>query len=280
MRKDGFNMNIHNKLLIGMTGVMLFGGTIALNQNVFSQQSIIQQKEIKAIPTSCYMTDTILEKSQASILDSIELKEKYNTVYVNTILNIRKYPRIDSEVMGKYSFGDSVKVIYIDENWARVKGSNHYINRKYISEDSPSYKILSAPSSKFKSYEDYRMITAKSSRQYKLQHSLAYTGDCGIRMVNGRYCVAVGSYYTTKIGTYLDIVLKNGEVIKAILGDQKADKDTDSMNQMHPDGSAVEFIVDKYSLSGKIRKSGNVSSVNNWNSSIDYIKIYDKVEEF
>lgn len=280
MRKEGFSMNVHNKILIGMTGVMIFSGTIALNKNVFSQQSVIQKKEIKAIPTSCYMSDTLLEKSQTSILETIELEETYNTVYITTLLNIREFPRTDSEVMGKYTFGDAVEVVYIDKNWARVKDSNYYISRKYVSEDSPSYRILDAPSSRFKSYEDYRMITATGSRQYKLQHSLAYTGDCGIRMVNGRYCVAVGSYYTTKIGTYLDIVLKNGEVIKAILGDQKADKDTDSTNRMHPDGSAVEFLVDKYSLSGKIKRSGNVSSVNNWNSSIDYIKIYDKVEEF
>lgn len=273
-------MKLSKNFIIGSTGLVMLGTAFILNRDVLSQQSSNQQREIKAIPTSCYMKDTLLEKSRASILETTYLKEDYTTVWVKTLLNIREYPRTDSEVVGKYNFGDTVEVTYINDEWAKVKNTNHYIHRKYITEDEYQYRLYDAPLSRFKSYEDYRMITSTSSKQYKLQHSLAYTGDYGIRMVNGRYCVAVGSYYTTKIGTYLDIVLKNGEVIRAILGDQKADKDTDSTNRMHPDGSAVEFIVDKYSLSGKIRRSGNVSSVNNWDSGIDYIKVYDKVEDF
>lgn len=131
-----------------------------------------------------------------------------------------------------------------------------------------------------KSYMDYRRITSKSSRQYELQHSLAYTGNHGIRMVGDRYCVAVGSYYTTTIGQYIDIELKNGNVIHGILADCKDDKDTDSTNRLHSDGSVVEFVVDTDYLDNTAKQMGDISYVNDWNSKIINIKVYNKIEKF
>lgn len=131
-----------------------------------------------------------------------------------------------------------------------------------------------------KSYMDYRCITSITSNQYKLQHTLAYTGDYGLRMVNGRYCVALGSYYSTTIGQYVDIELKNGNVIHGILADCKADGDTDSTNRIHPDGSVVEFVVDTDYLDSVVKVMGDVSYVNDWYSKVANIKVYDKVEDY
>lgn len=131
-----------------------------------------------------------------------------------------------------------------------------------------------------KSYMDYRRITSKNSRQYKLQHSLAYTDNQGIRMVGDRYCVALGSYYTTTIGQYIDIELANGEIIKGILADCKADKHTDSTNRINPNGSVVEFVVDVKTLDETAKITGDISCVNNWNSKVINIKVYDIVENF
>lgn len=143
----------------------------------------------------------------------------------------------------------------------------------YVNRDVPKNNTI-------KTYMDYRAITSINSKQYKLQKSLAYTDSKGLRMVNGRYCVAVGSYYTTTIGQYIDIELENGKVIKGILADCKADKHTDSTNRMHPDGSVVEFVVDTKSLDSTAKRMGDISYVNGWNSRVVNIKVYDKAEKF
>ncbi|MBR4315031.1 MAG: hypothetical protein IKP66_09000, partial [Lachnospiraceae bacterium] len=70
-------------------------------------------------------------------------------------------------------------------------------------------------------------------------------------MSEGRYCIAVGSFYTTQIGQKIDLVLTNGTVIKCILGDCKSDEHTDETHRYHAiDGSVAEFIVDYDYFSG------------------------------
>lgn len=113
----------------------------------------------------------------------------------------------------------------------------------------------------FKSYENYRNITNTSSPQYKLQQQ-AYTGDYGIRMVDGRYCVAMGSYWATEIGTKLDVYLESGEVIYVILGDNKQNCHTDSSNRVGSGNKDVlEFIVDVNEIPSKVKNCGNFNCI-------------------
>ena len=64
-------------------------------------------------------------------------------------------------------------------------------------------------------------------------------------MYEGRYCIAVGTAYAKKIGTYIDVVLEDGTILNCILGDVKSDAHTDETHRFHAvDGSVVEFIVD------------------------------------
>ena len=97
-------------------------------------------------------------------------------------------------------------------------------------------------------------------------------------MIDGRYCIAVGSAFTTKLGTYIDLVLSNGFVIPCILADCKADKDTDPSNRITVhDNSAVEFIVHIDSLPLNVKQRGDVSFVDeNWNSQVTTIRVYEK----
>ena len=133
----------------------------------------------------------------------------------------------------------------------------------------------------FKSYEDYRLITWTGGPHYKLQHQYAYTNSDGIRMADGRYCIALGSYFVTRIGQYVDIVLENGTIIPCILGDQKSDNHTDALHIAHPDGSIVEFIIDKNVISSKVYNkehtgSGNVSDCYaEWRSPVVQVIVYD-----
>lgn len=129
----------------------------------------------------------------------------------------------------------------------------------------------------FKSYEDYRDITSPTSPHYRLQRDYAYTNSDGIRMVEGRYCIALGSYFTTTIGQYIDIVLANGTIIPCILGDQKADAHTDKLHIAHStDSSVVEFIVDKKVLPYKPKTMGSISySYEEWQSPVVQVVVYD-----
>ena len=110
-----------------------------------------------------------------------------------------------------------------------------------------------------KTYMDYRTITDRTSKQYYLQQ-LATTDADGFRRVNNYYLVAVGSYYSTQIGQELLIVLEDGKVLNAMVGDLKQDRHTDSSNRyVEGNGNIVEFIVDTDVLSKDSIRSGDVS---------------------
>lgn len=124
-----------------------------------------------------------------------------------------------------------------------------------------------------KTYEYYTAITSKRSKQYQLQQ-YAVTDEKGFRRIDDRYLVAVGTYFQAPTGTYIDIVLENGTVIPCIVGDIKANKDTDANNVYSKCGCASEFMVDKtfVALTGC---KGDVSNVmENWNSKVIQINVY------
>lgn len=153
------------------------------------------------------------------------------------------------------------------------------ISKNHIPNTSEPYDKFDVPkNSGFKSYMTYKAITDKSSKQYMLQSRYAYTGDYGIRKINDRYCVAIGTGFGAQIGDYADLILENGEIIPIIVSDIKADKDTDSGNIMTvQNGCVSEFIVDTTALSKNVMKYGDVSKATElWDSSVKEIKIYDK----
>lgn len=215
----------------------------------------------------------------------IKEKENYKTGYINDgVVDFRKKPKSKSKVVKSFYFCKKVKYLKYNKKWAKVryKKKIYYTYLKYISKKKLSYQTKPAPSNNsIKSWMGYLAITNTASRQYKLQHSKAYTGKYGIRQVKGRYCIALGSYYTTTIGRYVDIILNNGTVIPCIIADCKADRDTDSLNRMHPDGSLVEFVVDSSALATMIRRMGDVSyACKSWGSRVSKVKIYSKTECF
>ena len=110
----------------------------------------------------------------------------------------------------------------------------------------------------FKSYMDASCITNISTPQYQLKSSYALA-DNGIYTINGRYCVAVGSYYTTQIGTLVDLIMENGSIVPCILADCKSDKDTDNTNRQNSNGSIVEFVVSTRYLDSIARRMGDCS---------------------
>ena len=129
-----------------------------------------------------------------------------------------------------------------------------------------------------KSYMPYTSITDKSSLQFNLQQNYAYTGNFGIRQINGRYCVAVGTAFETNIGTYIDLILDNDEIISGIVSDIKSSNDTISNNITRAENGCVsEVVVDLQSLNDKARKTGDISSCQDiWDSPVRMIRFYEK----
>jgi len=139
------------------------------------------------------------------------------------------------------------------------------------------YKEVKMPTnSSFKSYMDYRTIKSVNSPQYKLQQ-WAYTDYQGFKVWEGRYIVAVGSGTGGKVGEYIDVILENGTHIPAIIGDMKADGDTDSTNMYTSNGCCCEFIVDKDLLVTAVKRSGNCSMAKaEWMSPVVNINVLDR----
>lgn len=132
--------------------------------------------------------------------------------------------------------------------------------------------------SEVKTYMGYTAVTSKNSPQYKLLNSEScYTDPAtGLRMVDGRYCIAVGTAYCSTIGTKIDLVLSDGSVVKCILGDVKADCDTDPTNRFHAtDGSVAEFIVDNNVFKKVKDSSGTVNWVPGLSGSIQKVVIIE-----
>lgn len=140
-----------------------------------------------------------------------------------------------------------------------------------------SERVEIAPEgSSFKPYMSYKAITNTSSPQYFLQQ-FAENDIWGLRRLNGRLMIAVGSYYTTNIGTNIDIVLKNGNILECVLGDCKADKDTDVLHKVGFHNDTVEFIVDTEILQEDAKYHGDISKIIGFDSEVSTVIIYDTV---
>lgn len=236
-----------------------------------NEQIIIIDEEV-LLPPSANLEDILPTATPKS--------EVYKKGYTRTVVNVRKKPNKHSKVLTTFNFNKKIKYCKYNKKWVKIKYKHKsaYIYKKYISKKKNKYIEYTVPNySGYKSWMPYTAITSTSSPQYKLQHQYAYTGNYGIRMVDGRYCVAIGSYFHSSIGQYFDLVLANGTIIKCIKGDEKANQDTDSANIFSTNGCCSEFLIDRGSLASSIRLSGDTSSAcGKWKSKVVKIRVYKK----
>lgn len=126
-----------------------------------------------------------------------------------------------------------------------------------------------------KTYMGYQAVTNTRSAQYALLNGeFAYTDEnTGLRMYDdgtgARYCIAMGSYYTTTIGQKIDLVMDDGHLVHCVLGDAKADIHTNSTHQYGSfNGDVAEFIIDDNVYYGLCDGSGTVNWVSGLAGSI------------
>ena len=214
-----------------------------------------------------------------------EIEDTNNTItysgWMVTKVNIRKEPNTESEILGTLEFNEKIEYQLHNNKWVKFdyNGIPAYVYKNYISDTYNQYKEYSVPENDgFKSYMSYKAITNKSSKQYKLQKNHAYTNNSGIRMANNRYCIALGTAFNAPVGTYVDLLLKNGTIISCVVAEIKSDQHTNSDNIVTShNGCITEFLVDTDILNNNIKRGGDVSFYKkDWNSPVKSIRVYKK----
>ena len=212
-------------------------------------------------------------------MNSATIEEYYNG-WTTTNVNVRNEPYTASEVLEVYSFNTPIQYYRFNDEWAKIvyPTGYAYMSLQYISNEKLNYRDYTVPiTSGFKSYMPYTAITNKASKQFKLQQ-MASDGTYGIRTVNNRYCVAIGTAFNAQVGTYFDLILANETVISCIVSDIKADKHTDKNNMITvSNGCLTEFIVNSNILDRNAKRMGDISyCCDEWNSRVEKIRVYDK----
>ena len=203
----------------------------------------------------------VKEKTSNSIVLSLGSHAETETVMI-----YRKSKKSDFEKIAEVTGEDSYTDSELDGNqtyYYKAKTVFNEENRTYESAFSKTLETktllsmgLPSVSGATKTYAIYTAVTARRSPQYKLLHSEKCTTDeeTGIRMYDGCYCVALGSFYGTKIGTKYRITFSSGNSINVILCDQKANRHTDSKHQYAVNNKdIVEFYVQKNKIPKGIR---------------------------
>lgn len=201
--------------------------------------------------------------------------------YTTANLNLRESGSLESDILDVIPMGTEINYSKVkDSDWLEVsyKEFKGYVHKDYVTKDKvpASYRDINLPSHKdFKSFMRYTAIT--KCTQYTLQQ-FAYDGNYGIRMVNNRYCVAIGTASGASVGDYCDLILENGTVIECIVSDFKANCDTDASNLITvSNGCCSEFIVNLNVLDNSIKLAGSVSACRkDWQSPVRTIRVYNK----
>ena len=138
-----------------------------------------------------------------------------------------------------------------------------------------------------KLFTDYSWYNVSGTPQKALQQ-LCYTDNMGLRRYGSDYIVAMGSFYSTDIGDRFLVELETGAVFTVVLGDGKADIDTDVANMYSPcinyDGEIVgnllEFIVDDDMLPRKVYSYGSLDYYDIFKGSVVRIEYIGRAEGF
>ena len=152
-----------------------------------------------------------------------------------------------------------------------------YIETSCLTESGIETQEYDIPSySGFKSYMGYDKITAVNTPAYQVSRR-STPDENGLMTYQGRYLIAVGMYFDVKVGDYLDLTLANGNVLHCIVGDRKAMAHTDSIGLFTAANHCMsEFIVSENVLNPVVRKYGNVSYINQWNSPVVHVTTFRK----
>lgn len=129
-----------------------------------------------------------------------------------------------------------------------------------------------------KACTDYRCYGIRSTPHWRLQQ-VAWTDEWGLRRFNDDYIVGLGTYYSTDIGDRFEVTLGSGRVFTIILGDNKADCDTDETNRYKPcayytdnDANVLEFIADFKKMPDWVYARGSIDCIDEFAGDVVSLK--------
>ena len=203
--------------------------------------------------------DEISELNAAYLLEIDNIKSQSKNLS-NKIIILELQNVALNEIIDEYISETTIT----KEEFNQAETENQVTTSKNIWEIGESVPLPSLPTN-IKSYTDYRVYNVEGTPHKRLQQA-AWTDEHGCRRYNDDYIVALGSFYSTDIGDRFEVTLDTGRVFTIILGDGKADCDTDVTNMYAPcinyDGemcaNVIEFIIDKYVVDSEMYSYGSL----------------------
>ena len=129
--------------------------------------------------------------------------------------------------------------------------------------------------SSVKTYMDYKLITNKSSKQYKYIQANMKVNNKGLLVDKDNYIgVALGSYFG-EIGSKYKITLDTGIILYVVKIEEKANQDTIDGCYQKYDDSVIEFVIDTnyfYLSENGYIFNGNFNNNKNFKGNIESIE--------
>lgn len=130
-----------------------------------------------------------------------------------------------------------------------------------------SESIGACSSSSTKTYEDYRAITDKASKQYKIIHNeMTVDETTGFLFDKDGFIGVAMAYNFGEIGTRYYVELDTGIIIPVIKVDAKASVDAPDGCSAGGDASVIEFVIDSNIAKEYFGASNGLASWGNFNN--------------
>ena len=232
--------NLFQKYFKFIAAVLI--GVLIIGTGILTLKVTALQKENNVHISEKY---NLIQNNQQLIQDNQDLEKEKRVLQDNVI-------RLESEVQT----GNEALVEYEEklEDYEAKKVSN---------------PVYSTSWGSMKSYMSYKAITNTRSKQYQLQKQAVTDPNTGIRIIDGDYCIAIGSGWGCAVGDKILVTLQGGKTFNAIVADLKADAHTNSDNKTTThDNSVVEFVVDIKTLPKDIRICGNVGTLDQFSGGV------------
>ncbi len=141
--------------------------------------------------------------------------------------------------------------------------NNELVTEFPIEEEIVLQEIAVCNSSNVKTYMDYRMITARNSKQWRYIHESGnITIKDGFLWEDDFIGVALGSYFGP-IGSKYSFHLDTGIVLHVVKVEAKADKHTNNGCEQRWDTSVIEFVIDSQAFTKEANGYVNHGNFNN-----------------
>lgn len=237
--------------------VVFFPFVIVLSIVIFSVYMFSKQQEI--------ITD--FNNKILQLNNEIDILKDYNSQVKSDLENIKNDNAKILEQIEELNKEVEEEITIIDEIIPNQSTTSWAIGEEVPLPDLPTYRYLCT---------DYRHYNLPNTPHYRMQQ-MAWTDEIGCRRFNDDYIVGLGTGYSQDIGDRFAIELENGFRFTIIMGDGKADRDTDAETHRYTPckdyagndcANVLEFIIDDQVMEKEAYQFGSISYYERFKSNI------------